>query len=73
MIGANPRAVILLPHAQGNTLNVAALFHEQRRGHRAIDTAAHGDDNSLLLSHPISIHPFNLTTPRTVLRLESAV
>jgi hypothetical protein len=45
MIRAHPRTALALPHAQRYAVHVIALLDQQRRAHRAIDTAAHGDDD----------------------------
>ena len=45
MIRAHPRTNLPFPHAQRDALDVIALLDEQRRRHRTIDAAAHGDDN----------------------------
>ena len=48
MIRTNPRPLLALPHAQRDADDLMPLLHQQRRGHRTIDPAAHGDDDFLL-------------------------
>src|SRR4030095_13807683 len=45
MVRTDTRAETASPHAQGNAVDVIALFPEQCRGNRAVGAAAHSDND----------------------------